>query len=332
MNIQQYKQNLGQLSNALKKFDSNKADNDVTTLNEMFKIVYKSGILDITHFEKKEQDFYKLELFTTLTEYSGSLAFLVIQNLAAHNIMAKNNYPNKEFYFNKKCGIAINHLRAPITLVDSIKVDGGYLLNGTLTWASGYEIFDTLLIGFHHVGEEKEVVSPFKINDGFIIKPAEETFVGFGLNTVNISLNNYFVKDEKIVSTKKIGNYTKNKSASKTVHFCIYGLGINATKNIKDKDLSTFAQKKIHTIKEQFMSSNDTKELDTLRIELFTLVLTTITTGMILNGGSSVLHEKPLQRFYRELMMFNSNGLNNTLKSIFKENYLRGYNVYNNFL
>ena len=324
MNIKQYKQDLTTLSNSLQEFNSNKADSDVTTLNEMFKVVYKSGVLDITHLEKKEQDLYKLELFITLTKYSGTLAFMIIQNLAAHNIMAKNNYAKKEFYFNRKCGIAINHLRAPVTVVEGIKVDGGYLLKGTLTWASGYEIFDTLVIGFHHAGEEKEAISPFKVNDGFIIKPAEETFVGFGLNTVNIALKNYFVKDENIVSTKKIGNYTKNKSASKTVHFCIYGLGINAVEHIKDEELAKHVQKKLLQIKEQFIESNDTEELDALRIELFNLVLNTVTTGMILNGGSSILSEKALQRFYRELIMFNSNGLNNTLKSIFKEKYLRG--------
>jgi len=322
MNIKEYKLNLQQLSDSLKEFDSNRADSDYKTLNEMFKVVYKSDVLNITHLEKKEQDLFKLELFTTLTKHSGTLAFMVIQNLAAHNIMGKNNYPNKEFYFNQKCGIAINHLRAPVTVVDSIKVEGGYLLNGTLTWASGYEIFDTLLIGFHHTGEEKEAISAFKPKDGFAIKPAEETFIGFGLNTVNIALNNYFVEDEKIVSTKKIGNYTKNKSASKTVHFCIYGLGINALEHIKDNDVVEYAQTKLLAIKEQFINSSDIDELDALRIELFNLVLESVKTGMILNGGSSILSEKPLQRIYKELIMFNSNGLNNTLKSLFKKKFL----------
>jgi len=322
MNIKQYKQNLQELSNSLKEFDSNKADTNPTTLNEMFTIVYKSGILDITHLEKKEQDLFKLELFITLTKYSGTLAFMIIQNLAAHNIMGKNNYHKKELYFNKKCGIAINHLRAPVTVVDSIKVDGGYLLNGTLTWASGYEIFDTLLIGFHHTGEEKEAISSFKATEGFIIREAEETFIGFGLNTVNITLHNYFVADENIVSTHQKGNYTKNKSASKTVHFCIYGLGINSLSFIKDKELIEQAQKKLFDIKELFISSTDIDELDSLRIELFTLVLNTVTSGMILNGGSSILSEKHLQRIYRELIMFNSNGLNNTLKSLFKKKFL----------
>lgn len=323
MDIEQYKSKLKQLSNSLKEFDSNKADSNVETLKAMFEVVYKSGILDITHLEKKEQDLYKLELFITLTKYSGTLAFMVIQNLAAHNIMAKNSYLKKEFYFSKKCGIAINHLRAPITIVEGIKVDGGYLLKGTLTWASGYKIFDTLVIGFHHVNQEKEAMSKFEPTEGFIIREAEETFIGFGLNTVNITLNNYFVKDEEIVSSHEKGNYTKNKSASKTVHFCIYGLGINALNFIKDEEFTKEVNKRLLKIKEQFINSTDINELDTLRIELFNMVLNTVTTGMILNGGSSILSENPLQRIYRELIMFNSNGLNKTLKSIFKEKFLR---------
>jgi len=324
MNIEKYKLKLEQLSNSLKEFDSNKADSNYQVLNEMFEVVKSSGILDITHLEKSLQDQFKLELFITLTKHSGTLAFLVIQNLAAHNIMAKNNYPQKEFYFDKKCGIAINHLRAPVTVIDSIQIEGGYLLNGTLTWASGYQIFDTLVIGFHHVGQEKEVMCKFEPEKGFIIREAAQTFVGFGLNTVNITLNNYFVKDEAIVSTHEKGNYTRNKSTSKTVHFCIYGLGINALDFITDEELVQTAKEKLLDIKQRFITSTDIDELDNLRIELFNSVLNTITTAMILNGGNSILLEKPLQRIYRELIMFNSNGLNNTLKSIFKEKFLRG--------
>lgn len=322
MNIEQYKHNLLILSKDLEDFNSHGADTDYESLTTLFNIVYHSGVLHITHLEKSFQDQLKLELFITLTKYSGALAFLVIQNLAAHNIMSKNNYEHQELYKKRKCGIAINHLRAPVTVIDSIKVEGGYLLNGTLTWASGYKIFDTLVIGFHHVGEEKEAMSRFDDEKGFLIREAEETFVGFGLNTVNITLHNYFVKDEEIVSTHEKGNYTKNKSASKTVHFCIYGLGINSLEFIKDKELVQNAKLHLLELKDEIMNSTDIDRLDSLRIELFNRVLNTVTTGMILNGGSSILLDKPLQRIYRELIMFNSNGLNNTLKSLFKKEYL----------
>ncbi len=323
MNITNYKQKLQDLDMKLQSFNSNNADSDYNVLNQLFSVVYRSGVLDITHLEKKEQDSYKLELFTTLTKHSGTLAFLVIQILAAHTIMTKNDFPKKDHYFAKKCGIAINHLRASKTFVEGKEVDGGFLLNGTLTWASGYKIFDTLLIGFHDGNFEKEAMASFMSQDGFEIGVADATFVGYGLNTVNISLNNFFVKKEEIVSSNTKGNYTKNKSASKTVHFCIYGLGVAAYEKIKDKEVATASQKKLEQIKTLFIQSNDIVELDQLRVELFHCVQQIITTAMILQGGKSILLSCDLQRLYRELMMFNSNGLNDTLKSFFKQNFLK---------
>lgn len=97
MNIEDYKPKLLLLSKALHSFDPKLADFDPTILNKMFQIVYDSGVLQITHLEKELQDELKLELFKTLTKHSGTLAFLVIQILAANNIMEKTILLKKIF-------------------------------------------------------------------------------------------------------------------------------------------------------------------------------------------------------------------------------------------
>ncbi|MEA3354780.1 MAG: hypothetical protein U9Q33_13290 [Campylobacterota bacterium] len=323
MRLEKYKDKLNKLYKKLQRFDPNKADNNYKELNKFFNTVYKSGVLDITHLPKELQDSFKLELFTTLSKVSGSTAFLAIQILAANNIISKHNYKKKEHYFNKKCGIAINHLRAPFTVVSALKCEGGYRLNGILTWASGYKIFDTLLIGFHYEGFEYEVLSAFETKKGFSIGDADETFTGYGLNTVNIELKEFFVKDEDIVSSNPIGNYTKQKSASKTVHFCLYALGVCAIEESVDKEFKKQSTKKLENIKDSLIKSGDIDELDSLRVELFCLVQDIVTTAMILIGGKSILSSQNLQRVYRELIMFNSNGLNDTLKSLFKKRFLK---------
>lgn len=318
-----YLRELEILSHQLEPFDPNLCDIDYKTLKEQFDIVYNSDVLKITHLPKDIQDEYKLLLFSTISKYSGALAFLVIQILAANNIMQKHNYAKKDYYRKKKCGIAINHLRVNKTIVSGEKVKGGYLLSGTLTWASGYKIFDTLLIGFHHGDSEYEAMAPFIFQDGFTLGVAPQTFVGNALNTINIDLKDFFVKDEDIVSSNPLGNYTKQKSASKTVHFCLYATALSALEKIQDKELFDNANEKLELIKEKFLSSNDTNELDLLRVELFCLAQNIITTAMTLQGGSSILANDDYQRYYRELIMFNSNGLNSTLKNIFKDKFLK---------
>lgn len=322
MNLNQYKQQLIDLLIDLKKFDLNKADKNYDTLKELFDIVYESGVLNITHLEKQKQDEFKLELFTFFSSVSGTLSFLTIQILAAYNIMSQNNYHKREYYFKKKCGISINHLRAPVTLVSGEKIEDGFQLNGKLTWASGYKIFDTLLIGFHHDGFEYEAMAKFELQEGFTIGEADETFVANGLNTVNIELKRFFIKDEDIISSNKIGNYTKVKSASKTIHFCLYGIAMSAILQSSNKQFISKATYDLDALKNKIVNSSNAFELDTLRVDIFLLAQGIITTAMTLIGSKSVLTSENLQRHYRELIMFNSNGLNDTLKDIFKTKFI----------
>jgi hypothetical protein len=322
MNLTQYKQQLANLLIDLKKFDANKADSDYQELKKLFDVLYASGVLDITDYDKTLQDQFKLELFTFLSSISGTLSFLTIQILAAFNIMAKNHYHKRNYYFKTKCGIAINHLRAPVTVISGEKVEGGYKLNGTLTWASGYKIFDTLLIGFHHDGFEYEAMTKFEPQIGFDIGNCDDTFVAYAMNTVNIELKDFFVKEEDIISSNTIGNYTKAKSASKTVHFCLYGLAVSAILQSTNKQFISKATYDLEAIKNKILLSCDTYELDILRVELFNLVQDIVTTAMTLIGGKSIFASQSLQRVYRELIMFNSNGLNDTLKDIFKTKFI----------
>lgn len=322
MNQKQYKQKLESAIDELKKIELHRLDSDTELLQEAFEILYNHDIFTLYKVDTSEHNAYKFILFSTLTKYSGSLAFLAIQTLAAHAIMANNSFPKREVYFAKRCGIAINHLRAPVTVVSATKSERGYLLTGTLTWASGYGIFDTLLIGFHHDGHEYEAMAPFKSSETFNIGEVATSFVGNSMATVNIELKEFFVPFEEVVSSQPMGNYTKAKSVSKTIHFALYGLGVGAIEQLQDQELKVNAFKQLASIKEQFLQTNDGAVMDSLRIELFNLVQKIITTGMILYGGKSILIEEAMQRYYRELIMFNSNGLNHDIKSLFRTEFL----------
>lgn len=320
--MEKYNYNLKQAIKKIEKLPSYKLDSDIDVLREAFDIAYNHELFSLYKYDKSTQEKLKLKLFSSLTPYSGSLSFLGIQILAANAIMNKNNFKKKDKYFNKKCGIAINHLRAKDTHVSAVKCKNGYKLSGILTWASGYEIFDTLLVGFHFDGKEFEVMAKFRETKGFAIKDTPNTFVGQSLNTVNIELDNFFVKEKNIVSSNSIGNYTLNKSLSKTIHYSLYGLGLGAVKHIEDKDFQELSAKLLKEEKEKFLLSENGTELDKLRIDLFKLIQNIITTSMINHGGKAILLERHLQRYYRELIMFNSNGLNNKIKELFKDEFL----------
>ena len=251
--LKEYTSNLNNAINSIENLPLDKIDENIFLLKEAFDIAYENELFSLYNFNTKEQDLLKLELFSNITKYSGSLTFLGIQILAANSIINKNNFKRKEYFYNKKCGIAINHLRVNNkTLVSATKCKDGYRLNGTLTWASGYKIFDHLLIGFHFEGKEFEVLAPFEEIQGFNIIEVPDVFVGQSLNTVNVKLKDFFVEDQNIVSSNEIGNYTKNKSKSKTIHYAIYGLALGAVKCIDDEDFKKIQRKNLSVLKRSF--------------------------------------------------------------------------------
>ena len=306
----------------LRELPLHRLDTQTSALKEAFDIAYDHEVFKIVDVPDFQQSDARFALFTSMTKYSGSLIFLAIQILAANNIMNANDFPLARAYYNKKCGIAINHLRNHKTIVSAEQSVDGYRLDGTLTWASGYGIFDTLLVGFHCGDKEYVAVVPFEDAKGFRTGETLESFVGESMATVDIELDKFFIPNEHIVASAPLGSYTASKSISKTVHVAIYSLGLGAIDHLHDEEVKQHATEKLASIKDAFMATYLGDVMDKLRIELFTLVQDIVTTGMILNGGRSVLATETLQRYYRELMMFNSNGLNGTIKDLFKEKFL----------
>ncbi|UFH58074.1 hypothetical protein [Sulfurovum mangrovi] len=322
MTLLAYENRLTLTMDELRRLPLHRVDAESSRLKEAFEIAYKHDIFRVVDLPDFEQGDARFKLFSALTRYSGSLVFLGIQILAANNIMNANDFSLKQEYFNKRCGIAINHLRAPVTVVSAQENEDGFRLTGTLTWASGYGIFDTLLVGFHCAGAEYVAVVPFTEAEGFKIGDPAESFVGESMATVDIALDNFLVPADHIVASFPLGSYSAAKSISKTVHIAIYSLGLGAIEQLKDETVKKDAAMKLEAIKDAFMETQNGEIMDRLRIELFRLVQDIITTGMVLVGGKFVLSIETLQRYYRELIMFNSNGLNDTIKGLFKEKFL----------
>jgi hypothetical protein len=318
-----YKTMLKSVANQLNQMPLHELDTNTVLLNEAFILCYEAKLFDLHSYEPSLQDELKLALFSALCPLSGSLAFLTVQILAANRIMQSNDFTLAQSYYQKRCGIIINHLRAPKTVISAEMSENGYALSGKLRWASGYKIFDTLVVGFHYEGEEMQAVMPFKEEVGCEISLPDETFVGVSMNTVMINLDKYNIPKENIINSQSIGFYTQQKSISKTVHYALYGIGLGAISVIDDEEIKSTATRKLEAIKAEFNTTKIATRMDHLRIELFNLIQETITVGMVLDGGKSILITQTLQRYYRELIMFNSNGLNSTIKALYKNAFLK---------
>jgi len=305
-------------------------DNDTACLKEGFDLAYREGVFAFHRYEPALHEWLKFLLFSELTPLSGALAFLAVQILAANKIMHANGFAQRDVYFEKRCGIAVNHLRAPVTVVHAVRENGRYYLTGRLSWASGYGIFDTLVAGFHCDGRELQAVVPFTPQPGFRVGDKIETFAAGAMHTVDVELEAFEVAEAQIVADRPLGTYTQNKSISKTVHYALYGLGLGAVEAIRDEESREKAGAALEKLCAAILEATEGDLLDVLRVELFHLVQEIVTTGMILNGSGSLLAGEPLQRYYRELMMFNANGLNNELKQRYKTAFLQKSGLFEN--
>lgn len=75
MNLEEYVKVLQEVEKKLTNYDSNKADSDYNHLREMFHTVYTSGVLDITHLEKKSKIVINLNFLLPLRNTQGLLLF-----------------------------------------------------------------------------------------------------------------------------------------------------------------------------------------------------------------------------------------------------------------
>lgn len=320
MKKEDYLKNIENCVQELKNFDSNKLDIDTSYLKEAFGVLEKNSIFDL-HLVKQEE--LKFEVFSKLTGVSGALCFLLIQILAANKRVSSSSIARENILENRCCGVAINHLRADESLVSGKKEGNKFLIDGRLTWASGYKIFDSLLMGFHHDNKEYMAIVDFKAQNGFEIGNADSTLVAFGMNTVNIDLKSFEIDESMIVSIDEIGKFCKTKSISKTIHYAIYSIAKKALDEIKEDEVYDKFEKLLEKNKNDFLECNSELELDKLRVELFNLTQKMITLAMILKGGKSILTIYNLQRYYREIIMFNSNGLNTKMKKLFIEDLMQ---------
>jgi len=287
-------------------------DSDTTALKACYDALVAEGFLDILHVDVTQHEGIKQLLFSALCAKSGALGFLAVQHLAAYKIMHNGHYKHAN---DLACGIAINHLRAPKRLVVATKRGRHYYLNGTLRWASGFSIFDALVIGFHYEQYEMHALIDFNVQPGLNVSEKVQTFAANSMNTRNVELIDFKLDERAIIAQKEQGAYTQQKSLSKTVHYAFLGICQGALESCSDVTLETFALEQLQQFTNAIASCGEASTLLELRQQLFFFAQQLITTAMVQQGGAASLADASLQRLYRELMLFNANGLNADMKA-----------------
>ncbi|MBL8059135.1 MAG: acyl-CoA/acyl-ACP dehydrogenase [Chthonomonas sp.] len=150
---------------------------------------------------------------------SGALAFLQTQHQSAVGLIAKgNNEKLKQEMLPKMhgdealTGIAFSQLRRsgpPITR--ATKTDGGYIINGSLPWATGHSLFRNVLLGAAlDDGSSVFGIAPFTDCDTIKYSPPMRLAAMESAQTVSAELHSHFLPDELVVDLKPPGWILRN--------------------------------------------------------------------------------------------------------------------------
>lgn len=247
---------------------------------------------------------------------SGAFSFLQAQTATASWIV--KNSPKtelKEKYLSEiaagkiMVGNSVSHLNPKKQgILKGERNNNGYTITGKIHFASGWNLFDRILIGFHtENNEEVFALIPFnevQVNSNFTVSEALDVISMLSLNTVSLCFDDYFIHDTDIVCVWEKGTFF---DAYKKFPVYGYPLGaaIEALALIKDKNY--FAQNKTHfENKLSFLKQemqNETQSVSPIKLfaELIYVSSVCVQYAILHSGGFGLLKQSSLQRLYREI-------------------------------
>ena len=183
-----------------------------------------------TNLDLKAQYYFYKNIAIT----SATLAFFCAQHIAGMSIIASgNNLTLKEKYLSQNhngeysFGISFAHLKhiknPPVSA--SIKDENSYLINGTLSYVTGYKIFNTLVLGFTCGTKEIFAITPFSESHSLIVTKNLELVAATSTNTVVCKLVDHVITKNNVIVENEIGTLANNTDKN-VRHLAAIGLGL----------------------------------------------------------------------------------------------------------
>ena len=276
-----------------------------------------------------------------LARHSGSLAFLQTQHQSAANFIANGSNDALKLSHiaamargTRGVGVGFSHLRRrgqPCLTATAGK--GGYRLNGTIPWATGFGFFQELVVGATlSDGQSLLALAPFPNQPALNPSPPSLTcsepmpLAALEVTgTVEMQLNDWFIADEQVIDQKPVGWLDKSDrhNVLKATSFLI-GCSEAALTVMQQQRLpsnETWAQLN-HAVQDcqhrilQAMAAEVSFEAKlALRAEAIALCHRCAQAAVLASGGAANLLSHPAQRIYREALVFGVSGQTHDLKT-----------------
>ena len=150
-----------------------------------------------------------IEYNILLAQYSGALLFLQAQHQFSIAEL-KKLLPNQSAHdflkhvADSNLGLGVS-LAANRKLLNVTKTSSGFMVSGKLPWVTGFDFYSSILFSFDIDGFIYYTLLPFQSSQedtSILISPRIDIAALDSTNTVSITLNEYYIDIDTIISTK----------------------------------------------------------------------------------------------------------------------------------
>ncbi len=283
--------------------------------------------------------------------YSGSLSFLMTQHQSAVSLIAKSDndtlkreYLPKMGNGEKLLGIGISQLRRtgdPIMRAEPC--NGGYVLNGTVPWITGWTFYPEYIIGAT-LPDGKAVfgIAPLENGPGITLSEPMKLAAMESAQTVSAKIENWFLPEDRVLFVKP-ADWAKRNDMINIVLQGHYAVGCARAgldvleRNAKTKPLS-FLQATFDTLIKEYEACRTamveaqkggldviTDEKLKIRAWAIELAVRCAHAAIVSSSGAANALSHPAQRIYREALVYSVSAqttdiMEATLKRLAREN------------
>ncbi|MGK7920518.1 MAG: acyl-CoA dehydrogenase family protein [Trichodesmium sp.] len=316
---------------------ANEIDSNQTELKKALMTLGKSGLLALKipqkwgGLELNQQDFFKYQLL--VARYSGALAFLQTQHQSAAAMLASSeNYQLQEQYLPHLShgkillGIGFSQLRrSGEPPVKAFPTTGGYYIEGTVPWITGWNIFQEFIVAAklpdgRAVFGILPLVETTKLNSSISFSKIMPLCAMNSTNTVSSTIKKWFLANEQVVSLQP-ANWIQNNDQQKILSSTAFCLGcalasIDIMKEVsKTKALSfipdaiSVLETEINQCRNTIEKANKNPDIDFakklhLRATAINLAQRCAAAAITVSSGAANHKNHPAQRVYREALVF----------------------------
>lgn len=325
-------------------------DRNPEALKQAWRGLGKLGVLSL----RVPPDPVTAETFALFTEqiarYSGALAFLQTQHQSAAGMLSLSNnctlqqqYLSGMKYGTVGVGIGFSQLRrSGKPMVTALEVKGGFKINGTVPWVTGWNIFDQFILAASLPdGRAVFAMVPFeeiKGVQGDISLGAPMSLCAMtGTNTVTVTLTDWFLSSDLVVSIQPVG-WIQDNDHRKVLQPSFFALGcaragLDIVERVFDQKQCAFIGEALESLSQELgrcrgeilaavtHGNYSFSQQVQLRGRAIALGVKCAHAAVTVSSGSANLSDHPASRVYREALLFTVSGQTQALMQATLENF-----------